>query len=160
MRILVALLITAFFSPVHAAPGDTAISIKYKVHTTRIRPQPAQGDGAGNLKIVLHANGEVDDVVEGEGKNPKQWQLKKRKLGAHKSGAQYRVIDRNTILRTFADKTHIYEVRIAVDGTSCKAEVKYTLKPGHKEFEMYSPQLGTRAYYRDLTPFDVQCRIE
>jgi hypothetical protein len=151
---------TVCFSPVYATPGDIGISVKYKVHSTRVRPNPAQSDGAGNLKIVLHANGDVDDVVEGEGNNPKQWQLKKRKLGAHKSGVQYRVIDRNTILRTFADKTHIYEVKIAVDGESYKAEVKYTLKPGQKEFEIYSPQLGALAYYSDLTPFDVQCKIE
>ncbi|MDB5636838.1 MAG: hypothetical protein JWP51_1746 [Bradyrhizobium sp.] len=146
-------------SSVFAAPGDTAISVKYKTHAKRLRPKPVEGDGAGNIHIVLHANGTVDDVVEGEGKNAKKWELKNRKLGAHK-GTRYRVIDEHTIERTFDERTFDYKVRIIVDGKSCKADVSYTLHPGHTEFVAYSPELGVMAYYSELKPFDVECKIE
>jgi hypothetical protein len=160
MKRLLAVCLTMLASTACAAPGDTAISVSYKVHSTRVRPSPTQGDGAARVDLVLHANGTVDDVVQGLGDNPKKWELKKRKLGDHKTGAVYRVIDSNTIERTSVEKTHIYVVRIAVEGKSCRATLTYTLRPGHKEFESYSPQLGVRAYYSALEPFDVQCKIE
>jgi hypothetical protein len=147
-------------SAAYAASGDTLIAISYKTHAVRLRPKPASGDGAGAVRIVLHANGTVDDVVEGKGKNAKKWEMKSRKLGAQKSGAQYRILDKNTIERTFSDSTFLYIVKIMVDGKSCKADVVYTLKPGQKEFVMYSPDLGKRAYYSEVKPFDVDCRIE
>jgi hypothetical protein len=143
-----------------AATSDTFIQVKYKTHAIRIRPKPVEGDGAANIKIVLHANGTVDDVVEGEGKHPKTWELTKRPLGNHKTGARYRVLNENTIERTFDGKTFAFKVRITVDGKSCKAEVSYTLNPGEKEFEAYSPELGGMAHYSALRPFDVECKIE
>jgi hypothetical protein len=139
---------------------DIHISVRYKTHAIRLRPKPVEGDGAGNIKIVLHANGTVDDVVEGEGKNAKKWELKKRSLGVHKAGVQYRVVDRNTIQKTFADGTFVYDVKVVVDGNTCKADVSYTLKPGEKEFVTYSPELGVKAYYSQLKPFDIDCKIE
>jgi hypothetical protein len=143
-----------------AETGDVHISVKYKTHAVRLRPKPVEGDGAGNIKIVLHTNGTVEDVVEGEGKNPKKWELKTRRLGNQKTGAQYHVIDRNTIERTFDNKSFTYAVKITVDGTSCKADVSYALKPGQKEFITYSPELGVTAYYSQIKSFDIDCKIE
>jgi hypothetical protein len=145
----------------HAASEDTHIAIKYQIRSTRVRPTPAQGSTTVNIKIILHANGTVEDVIGAEGDKPKQWELKSRKLGHHATGAEYRVIDKNTIVRTFADpKTHVYTVRIAVNGSSCKADVTFTLKPQQTEFAVYSTKLGTTAYYSQLEPFDTECKIE
>ena len=161
MKALFGLLLILFATAADAAPGDTVITINYKNKAVRVRPQPTEGVGEVSLHIVLHANGTVDDVVEGKGKNAKKWELKKRKLGAHKDkSAKYRVIDANTIERTFADRNFVYAVKIVVDGKSCKADVGYTLDPGQKEFNVYSPQLGKLAYYSEIKPFDIQCKIE
>jgi len=151
----------SFATAADAATSDTVIAINYKVNTVRIKPEPATGVGEGALHVVLHADGTVDDVIEGKGKNAKKWELKKRKLGNHKDkSAQWRVIDANTIERTFVDPAHVSRWKIVVDGKSCKAEVSYTLKPGHKEYIFYSPQLGKMAHYSEIKPFDVQCKIE
>jgi hypothetical protein len=83
-------------------------------------------------------------------------ELKKRSLGVHKAGVQYRVVDRNTIQRTFADGTFVYVVKVVVDADASKADVSYTLKPGENEFAAYSPQLGVKAYYSQLKPFDIE----
>jgi len=155
-----ALFLSADNQPANAAPGDTNIHVTYKVASTRVRPSPIEGDGSGSLRVILHADGKVDDVVEGEGKYAKRWEMKDRKLGPQDSGAQYRVIDRNTIVRTSSSPTHTFTVRITVSGTSCRANVTYTLKPGHREFEVYSPQLGTAAFYSKLSPHSISCRIE
>ena len=155
-----ALLLVGDNWPACGAPGDTNIYVTYKVASIRVRPAPIEGDGSGNLRVVLHADGKVDDVVEGEGRYSRRWEMKDRKLGPQESGAQYRVIDRNTIVRTSSGPTHIFTVRITVSGKSCRADVAYTLKPGHKEFQVYSPQLGTAAFYSKLAPHSVSCRIE
>lgn len=151
----------SFATAADAATGDTVISVTYKVDTVRIRPEPAKGAGEGELHVVLHADGTVDDVVWGKGKNAKKWELKKRKLGSRSGkSAQWRVIDANTLERTFVDPAHVSKWKIVVDGKSCKAEISYTLKPGRKEYIFFSPQLGKTAYYSEAKPFDVQCRIE
>jgi hypothetical protein len=161
MRSLLALLIILTTPTAYAASEDTHIAIKYQIRSTRVRPTPSQGVTTVNIKIVLHANGTIEDVVGVEGDKPKQWELKSRKLGHHATGAEYRVIDSNTIVRTFADpKTHVYTVKIAVNGSSCKADVTFKLKPQQKEFAVYSTKLGTAAYYSQLEPFDIECKIE
>lgn len=161
MKALLALLIVLATPTAYAASGDTNIAVKFKVHSTRVRPTPHEGVGSTNIKIVLHANGTVEDVVELEGKKPKQLELRSRRLGYQVTGTEYRVIDHNTIVRTVAGaKTHIITMSVVVDGSSCKADVTFALKPGQKEFETYSTGLGTVAYFSELKPFDVECKIE
>lgn len=148
-------------STIKAAPGDTVILVSYKVNSVRVRPEPVTGVGEATLRVVLHADGTVDDVVEAKGKNAKQFELKKRKLGSHKdTSAQWRVINANTLERTFTDPASFAKWKITVDGKTCNAEVSFTLKPGEKEYIFYSPQLGKTAYYSEAKPFDVQCKIE
>ena len=145
-----------------AATGDTFISVAYKVKAVRIKPQPSAGVGSVALHVVLHPDGTVDDVVEAKGgKNTKKWELKERKLGSQKDfSAQWRVIDANTLERKFAERTYDYIVRVVVQGKSCKADVTYALHAGQKEYVSHSAQLDQIAYYSELKPFDVKCRIE
>jgi hypothetical protein len=149
-------------TPVDAATGDTAITVNYKVRAVRIKPQPLSGVGENTLRAVLHADGTVDDVIDGKGgKSTKRWEAKDRKLGGRKDfGAQWRVIDANTLERKFVDATHDYIIKVTVDGKKCKADVGYILHPGQKEFVTHSVQLNRVAYYSSLKAFDVRCKIE
>lgn len=128
----------------------------------RVRPQPNAGVGAVSLHVVLHTDGTVDDVVEAKGgKNTKKWEMKERKLGSRKDfSAQWRVIDSNTLERKFAEATFDYTVKVAVNGKSCKADVGYALHAGQKEYVAQSAELDRLAYYSELRPFDVKCKIE
>ena len=87
--------------------------------------------------------------------------MKDRKLGSRKDfSAQWRVIDANTLERRFADVSFDYTVKVMVDGKSCKADVIYTLHAGQKEYVTQSVELNRLAYYSELKPFDVKCKIE
>jgi hypothetical protein len=156
------LLSILFANAADAATGDTAITVTYKVRAVRIKPQPNAGVGKVALHIVLHADGKVDDVVEGKaGGNTKKWEMKDRRLGSHKDmSAQWRVIDANTLERKNIDGSFDYIVKVVVDGKTCKADVAYALHAGQKEYITHSVQLNQIAYYSELKPFDVQCKIE
>jgi hypothetical protein len=159
---LLCLLGILFARPADAAPGDTVITVSYKVRAVRVKPQPLSGIGENTLRAVLHADGTVDDVIDAKGgKSSKKWEAKDRKLGGRKDfAAQWRVIDANTLERKFEDATHDYVVKVAVDGKKCKAKVGYILKPGQTEYRTHSVQLNQIAYYSTLKAFDVRCRIE
>jgi len=145
-----------------AAPGDTNITVSYKVWSVRLKPQPVKGDGAVALRVVLHADGTVDDVLEAKGgKNTKTYENKDRRLGSKRDFvAQWRVIDANTLERKTIDTTFDLTVKVMVDGKKCKADVGYTLHPGQKEYVVYSPQLKQMAHYSELRPHEVRCKIE
>lgn len=145
----------------NAATGDTVITVTYKVKTERIKPKPGTGIGAAELHMVLHADGTVDDVLEGKGNYARKWEIKKRKLGKQKEGAvQYRVLDSRTIERVAPGKTFVLSIKVVVEETTCKADVSYALKPGEKEMVIYSTGLGEMTHYSEIKPFDVQCKIE
>lgn len=148
-----------FATTADAATGDTFITVTYRVATVRIKPQPGTGVGDAKLRMVLHANGTVDEVMEAQGKYPKKFE-NKNKLGTPKGAVHYRVLDKNTIERIAPGKTFVTSVKVVVDGPSCKADVAYTLKPGEKEMVIFSTGLGVMTYYSELKPFDVQCKIE
>ena len=163
MRALILCLLgISFVTAVDAATGDTVITITYKINSVRIRPQPVAGVSTVALHAVLHADGTVDDVIVGTGgNNTKKWELKQRKLGSETgSSARWRVIDANTLERRFVAETHDYIVKVMVNGKSCKADARYTLHSGQKEYASHSVQLDRIAYYSELSTFDVTCKIE
>jgi|EndMetStandDraft_4_1072995.scaffolds.fasta_scaffold411024_1 hypothetical protein len=162
MRALVCLPIMLLATAADAATGDAMISVSYKVKAVRLRPQPNAGVGAVSVRVVLHADGTIDDVVEAKGgKNTKKWEMKDRKLGERKDfSAQWRVIDASTLERRSAEATFDYNVKVVVSGKACKADVSYTLHAGQKEYVTHSAELDRLAYYSELRPFDVKCNIK
>lgn len=151
-----------FATAADAATGDTVITITYKIKSVRVRPQPIAGVSTTTLHAVLHADGTVDDVIEGKaGNNTKKWELKQRKLGSETgSSARWRVIDANTLQRKLVAETHDYTVKVMVNRKSCKADVSYTLHPGQKEYASPSVQLDRIAHYSEIRTFDVTCKID
>ena len=140
--------------------ADTVIDVKYDTKVKRLRPSPVEGTGGGKVKMILHENGKIDDVIESIGTKTRTDRNKNTRLGRTGSETTYKVIDKNTILRTFRSRTHTWEVKITVAGKICNADVKYTLLPGQTEFAIFSPSLGVLAYYSDVTPTNIQCSIQ
>ena len=141
-----------------AAPSDTVISVFYASKAVRVRPRPNQG-GTGHVtfRIVLHANGTVEDAFENkDGPKGKM----KTKLGKQPRGAVYRVIDASTIERTAEEPTHFHKLTIKVNGKNCTANVDYTLKPGQTEYRGYSTELKQWAYYSKMEMEYATCVIE
>ena len=112
VRALLCLLGILFATAADAATGDTFITVAYKVNTVRIKPQPGTGVGAAELRMVFHANGTVDEVLDAKGKHPKKYENKKSKLGKQKGAVHYRVIDKNTIERIAPGNTLSFRSRL------------------------------------------------
>ena len=160
--LIVCLSIFLFVADADAASDNTHISVAYKVKAVRIKPQPVAGVGSVKLHAVLHADGTVNDVIEAKGgKNKKKYEQTDRKLGSQTQfSGRWRVIDETTLERRTIEKNHDYVVKVSVKGKSCAAEVSYTLHAGQKEYYIHSAQLDRMAYYSQLQPFDVKCKIE
>jgi hypothetical protein len=140
-----------------AATGDTNISIHYRSKSVRVRPSPRTGGANVDFRIVLRANGKVEDEYSvKDGKRGSS----KSKLGPADRGAIYRVLDSGTITRTVDVDTHYHKITVRVSGKNCTAEVEYILKPGVKEYRDYSTELKTMAYFSSLGIEYVTCVIE
>jgi hypothetical protein len=142
--------------------GDTNIHVEYVTNAYRIRPKPGLKTTTIKLDIVLHANGNVEDLVLVQGPHPRKSGAKDRKLGENRASlVQYRIIDESTILRTFDDGVQAVSVKIELKKSKgCEATVKFTINPTLKEFQDYSTELGTKAFYRDLKVLRTKCTIE
>ena len=82
------------------------------------------------------------------------------KLGKAEKKFVYRVEDGSTITRTNEEGSHFVKITIKlVDKEKCTANVKFTLKPGHKEFQFYSAALKQTAYYSSAAMESSDCRI-
>jgi hypothetical protein len=141
----------------HAATGDTRISIHYRSKSVRVRPTPRIGGASVDFKIVLRADGRVED--EHSVKDGKSGSSKSR-LGPKAKGAVYRVLDAGTITRTGDAGSHYHKITVRVSGKNCTADIEYILKPGVKEYRDYSTELKTMAYYSSLGIDYVTCVIE
>lgn len=142
-----------------AASSDTIISIFYSTRTVRVYPSPNKGgSGTVDYKIVLHADGTVEDAYE-ESSGGRKGAVK-TKLGNQPRKAIYRVVDGSTIERTAEEETHIHKLTIKVNGKNCAANVEYVLKPGHTAYRGWSTQLKQWAYYSEMKMEYATCVIE
>jgi hypothetical protein len=146
---------------VSAASSDTKIYVFYGVKAVRARPQPTQGKATGEFRILLRADGKVEDRFESKsGQLAGQKSQLKSRLGAQPLKAVYRVIDDSTIQRTTDLGTHFHRLTIKLVGKNCTATSEWVLKPGQKEYRDYSIQLKQMAYYSLLETEYATCVIE
>ena len=141
----------------HAAEGDTNIYVHYKTKAVRVRPSFRAGTALVDFRIVLHANGTVDDVFAVK---DGQKGATKNRLGVNPKNVAYKVIDASTITRATDLGTHFHKLTVRVSGKNCTAAVDFVLKPGRAEYKDYSTELKTMAYYSKLETEYVTCVIE
>ena len=160
-RLKVVLLTVASVVTVQAIPtadaqtGDTHILVHYRSKSVRVRPTPSSGRADVDFRIVLHADGTVEDNYSMEGKQGSS----KAKLGPSKRLA-YRVLDSGTITRTVDLGTHYHKITVHTSGKNCAAEVEFILKPGEIEYRDFSTELKTMAFFSSLGTQYVTCVIE
>lgn len=109
--------------------------------------------GRNTTHIVLHPDGTVSDEHRTYGQRAKSPTTSQQRLGVGK----YRVVDRQTIRRTYhaGDETRI----VSVNGQGCFADVKSELPKGQTEHKAYSTELGVEAVYGESTLERVNCSI-
>jgi hypothetical protein len=144
-----------------AENSDTNIHVEYVTSTYRVRPKPGPKTATTKFDIVLHANGKVDDSLVVQGPHPRKFGSKDRKLGENRASlVQYHILNESTILRTFDDGVLAGSMKIELNkNKGCEATVTFTLNPTLKEYEDYSTELGTKAFYRDLKVLRTKCSI-
>lgn len=142
-----------------AADGDTTIQVETVTYAERIRPSVSSGNVTYKYKIVLQSGGKVGEQINSSGSAPFK-SANVRSLGGSDSNVTYRVKDDSTIERIVNNPTHQTVTTIRASGKSCTASVVHTLKPGQTEYQSYSVNLGTQAFYKTLRPVSASCTIE
>lgn len=143
-----------------AASADVNIHLEYTTHVYRVRPKPGTKTSTLKSDIVLHPDGRIEENLQHLGRHLRTELIKNQKLGDNPASIlQFRVIDENTISRTFDDGVLSGVTKIAVDGKTCKATVELKMNPTLKEYQDYSTELGEKAYYRDLKVLQAKCTI-
>jgi hypothetical protein len=148
----------AIFPAANAADGDTVIDITVTVRTERVRPEPNTSRATPKWSFVLHKDKTVTDSYKIDGNHPLK-SVNVRKLGG-KNKSRFEVIGPDHLRRHTDEKTFTQTIDVFIKGSTCTATYEIKLKPGFKEFELYSPQLGKTAYYRVMAMEEATCEIK
>jgi hypothetical protein len=143
---------------VATADNSTTITVEFNTKSTRIRPSYRQGETHVSGAIVLETTGAVSETLSTIGPRPYNF-AKTRVLGQRDGRGTVRVVNANTIERVADFRTHILRIVVRVNGKSCTASVSFQLKPGQKEYESYSTELGTSAIFSSIRAVDPTCSI-
>lgn len=152
-----------FASPALAQKaGDMHIDVDTELRVNCNRPLSAQ-----DFPVRIRGK----NTIAADGSAAARWQITSvftqdlnfsGKLGGHPvpipgGQAQLRVSGRNGLLLTTTSPQHITYARVTIRGQSCQVRFDAKLKPGFKEYTLWS---GSRFYYCDR-PRVVQttCRI-
>ena len=159
VKIVFAFVSLLFITSALAEDGDTNIHIVYKLDIYRVRPEPGQKKPTVTVDIVLHKDGRIEDRFFIAGPKPKPSNSKQR-LGSKDSIVQYKVVDTNTISRTYDNGVLWQKITVKVDGKACNASIEYKLNSTLKEYEDYSVELGRMAVFQEPKVVSTQCGIE
>jgi hypothetical protein len=138
--------------PYAASAKDISIHVDFVVRQERISPEPKIVTPTIQLHFVLHEDGSADEASHTGGKHP--FDAKRTsKLGQH-----LKVVNANTIKRSWKVGAQTREITITTEGQSCTAKAE--IKNGAGEFKSFSTDLNTTALYRNSTVESTTCKIE
>ncbi len=140
-----------------AESGDTKIHVTYETKFTRVKPTISTGGGVVKIDAILHADGTVSDAYDVRGSRRGSGS---GKLGGSSTGAIYKVVDANTIVRIGDGQTYVNTATIKVNGRKCTATIERVLKSGEKYFSSYDSSLKQTAYFSSIENENIKCRIE
>jgi hypothetical protein len=150
-----------------AAAGETRaveFIISYVETQHEVRPRQATWNVNKNLKLKLETGGAISEGYTSRNNTGDTANLsgqgRFRDEMAHGEGNQssWRVLDDNTLLRTWTRAQHVETMRVTVSGNTCKATIAYELKPGFKEYQLPSIRDGRPLYFTALSAKDIACR--
>jgi hypothetical protein len=148
-----ALLVLAVLLPSVAMADDTQIRLRIDYTSYRVKPQPRQTRNHVNFVFSLKEDGSIQQEAKSAGAHGKQTKSEA------KLGKNFRVVDEKTIERKTEFNDRIQTITIKVAGNRCRATMTNELKPGFKEWESTSTELGAKAYYRDWKMASSTCTI-
>ena len=138
--------------------------ISYVETQHEVRPRQATWNVNKNLKLKLEAGGAIAEGYTSRNSSGDSVNLsgqgRFRDAMVHGEGNQssWRVLDDNTLLRTWSRAQHVETMRVTVSGNTCKAAIAYELKPGFKEYQLPSIRDGRPLYFTALSAKDIACR--
>jgi hypothetical protein len=150
-----------------AAAGETRaveFVISYVETQHEVRPRQATWNVNKNLKLKLETGGAISEGYTSRNNTGDTANLsgqgRFRDAMVHGEGNQssWRVLDDNTLLRTWSRAQHFETMRVTVSGNTCKAAIAYELKPGFKEYQLPSIRDGRPLYFTALAAKDIACR--
>ena len=150
-----------------AAAGETRaveFVISYVETQHEVRPRQATWNVNKNLKLKLETGGAISEGYTSRNNTGDTANLsgqgRFRDAMVHGEGNQssWRVLDDNTLLRTWSRAQHVETMRVTVSGNTCKATIAYELKPGFKEYQLPSIRDGRPLYFTALSAKDIACR--
>lgn len=138
--------------------------ISYVETQHEVRPRQATWNVNKNLKLKLDSGGAISEgytsrTNAGDTANL-SGQGRFRDAMVHGEGNQssWRVLDADTLVRTWTRPQHVETMRVTVSGNTCKATIAYELKPGFKEYLLPSIRDGRPLYFTALSAKDIACR--
>ena len=87
-----------------------------------------------------------------------QGRFRDEMVQGERSQTNWRVLDDNTLVRTWNRAQHVETIRVTVSGNTCQATIAYELKPGFKEYQTPSIRDGRPLYFSSFAAQNITCR--
>ncbi|TYL92732.1 caspase family protein [Bradyrhizobium rifense] len=137
-----------------AQTQDVRISASINFSSFRTRPKPRRTRSSVKMDFVVTTSGKVEETIQETGKFAERTTTRQGPLGA-----QFQILDANTIqrIRKFEDRTQT--LTIAFAGRRCRATLTNEPNSGFTEWEGRSTELGQQAFYKDWAMTSSTCAI-
>ena len=140
-----------------AAADDTSIHAEYTAVYDRLRPQPYKDIHLRNsVDLILSGTNEVREINKREARQFADSKDKSNTLGP----GGWTVEGGNKLQKTIYAPQNTTEMTVTVDGTTCKFDIQFKLKPGFKEFTFVKIMDGKIGYFTKPKVQTTTCTIK
>jgi hypothetical protein len=164
LPVVACLLFPVIAHPAGAGDGDVTIHVTYDEMYEEVRPKPRRGvvkqniaftplEG-GMIRVVYVRTGfpiqaETADVMLG---SPGEGRFRNVRWSRENDGARY--------VRVQATNTYVMTLTASIEAQTCKADVRFELRPGSSEYQMVRRGDPTeKVYLKTLRAANVKCWI-
>jgi hypothetical protein len=146
-----ALLILMLWLPGVVLAKEIHVQVSYVIQSERLSPSPQMTHGHYSQSFVLHENGTVERRGHSNGR------FGGDKFTTTRLGSELKVVDQNSLTRTWSVGAQRRTLLITVNDNSCNATISIS---GPSEFNGFSTELGQPARYRNASVESIRCNIE
>jgi hypothetical protein len=142
--------------PVHADEGKTTtIHIVFQSYYERVRPTYASGNVVEKLDVAFSGGSNILETL-----NSSNALANRTFVTGQTLGGKWHVAGPHRLIGTENLSQSTRTTVIDVNGKSCSASWTARLKPGFQEYNVYSIQLSTYAFYKQTRMVSATCEIE
>jgi hypothetical protein len=143
--------------------GAVEITVSWTEVQREIRPRIGTWRSTKSVRLSLHGDDTISDsTLSMNERGLTSSRTAEGRLGEEieDTGSSWEVKDSKTLLRTNVRRQHIQTIRVTtLSDTTCRAEVKFTLKAGFVEFQLVRTSNGEFMYVRSISAEKVSCRV-